>query len=127
MASPTEFRIYVVVHDDAVRDSICALLQAVRFIVYPFASSNAFLRSDRPVAKSCLIIDDDLPDVSGFELVEQLRSEGMRIPAIVITQSPSATMQAASDRLDAILLEKPCLPDRLIGNLGKAIARMRRN
>jgi two-component system, LuxR family, response regulator FixJ len=127
MASPTEFTIYVVVHDDAVRDSICTLLQVVRFLVCPFASSNAFLRSHRPVAKSCLIVDDDMPDVSGFELLEQLRSEGTHIPAIVMTLSPSATLHAESERLDAILLEKPSAPDKLIGNLGKAIARMRGN
>jgi two-component system, LuxR family, response regulator FixJ len=127
MASPTEFTIYVVVDDDAVRDSICVLLRVVRFRVCPFASSNAFLRSDRPVAKSCLIIDDDMPDVGGFELLERLRSEGMRIPAIVMTQSRSATMQAASERLDAILLEKASAPDKLIGTLGKAIARLRGN
>jgi FixJ family two-component response regulator len=125
MASPREYTIYVVVDDDAVRDSICALMESFGFGTCAFGSASALLRSDRLAGKSCLIVDEALPGVSGFELLDRLRSEGLQAPAIVITQRANAGAQAASDRVGALLLEKPYTGDKLIGCLVKAFARNR--
>jgi FixJ family two-component response regulator len=125
MASPREYTIYVVVDDDAVRDSICVLMESFGFGTCAFGSAGAFLRSDQLAAKSCLIVDDALPGTSGFELLGRLRSEGLQTPAIVITQRVSAGAQAASDRVGALLLQKPYTGDKLIGCLVKAFARDR--
>jgi FixJ family two-component response regulator len=54
-----------------------------------------------------------------------LRSEGLHAPAIVMTQRANAGAQAASDRVGALLLEKPYTGDKLIGCLVKAFARNR--
>jgi|HubBroStandDraft_6_1064221.scaffolds.fasta_scaffold705711_2 two-component system response regulator FixJ len=125
MPSPREYTIYVVVDDDAVRDSICVLMESLGFGTCAFGSANALLRGDRMAVKSCLIVDDALPGVSGFELLDRLRSEGLQAPAIVITQRVSAGAQAASDRVGALLLQKPYTGDKLIGCLVKAFARDR--
>ena len=90
-----------------------------------FGSASAFLHGDRPAAKSCLIVDDALPDMSGFEVLDRLRSEGLQIPAIVMIQRLSAGTRAAGDRVGALLLQKPYTGDKLIGCLVKAFARNR--
>jgi len=125
MTSPREYTIFVIVDDDAVRDSICALMESFGLGTCAFGSASAFLCSDRPTAKSCLIVDDAFPDMSGFDLLDGLRSEGLQAPAIIITQQVSAGTQAAGDRVGALLLQKPYAGDKLIGCLVKAFARNR--
>lgn len=125
MASPREYTIYVVVDDDAVRDSICVLVESFGFGTCAFGSANAFLRSDRLAAKCCLIVDDALPDMSRFELLDCLRSEGLQAPAVVMARRVGSGAQAASDWLGALLLQKPYTGDKLIDCLVKAFARDR--
>jgi two-component system CheB/CheR fusion protein len=123
MASPREFTIHVVVADDAVRDSLYVLLDSFGFATCPVGSIEEFREEYRPLQKSCLVIDEDLAGISGFELLEELRSEGVRTPAILMTQRLNDPTQAASDRIGAMLLEKPCTPDKLIGCLKKILGR----
>ena len=122
MVHPRDFVIYVVVHDDAVRDSIRVLLYSMRFPTCCFNSASEFLRAERPVADSCLILDEDMADMSGSELLDRLRSEGLRIPAIIMAAQVNARVQQAGERIDTIVLAKPCEPDKLIGCLAKALA-----
>jgi len=125
MASPREYTIYAVVDDDAVRESICVLMEAFGFGTCAFGSASAFLRSDRLAAKSCLIVDDALPGMNAFELLGLLRSEGLQAPAVVTARRVSSGAQAAGDRLGALLLQKPYTGDKLIDCLVKAFARNR--
>jgi len=122
MVHPRDFVIYVVVHDDAVRDSLCVLLYSMRFSTCGFKSADTFLRSERPTGNSCLIFDEEMADMSGSELLDRLHSEGLRIPAIIMTQGMNAGNQPTSGRADVIVLEKPYAPDKLIGCLAKALA-----
>jgi two-component system, LuxR family, response regulator FixJ len=119
MAHLSDFVVYVIAHDDALRDSICVLLNSMRFPICSFNSANAFLRAERPSGKSCLILEDDMPDMRGCKLLGRLRSEGLRIPAIILTQPMTASAQSRSD---VIALEKPCAPDTLIGGLESALS-----
>jgi len=120
MTDPSDFLIYVVVHEDAVRDSTCVLLDTIRFRVRGFKSADAFLRADRPII-SCVIIDDDNPGMSGSELLERLRSEGFSVPTVIMTTG-KWNMQAAISSVGAIFLEKPFVPEKLIGCIAKALA-----
>lgn len=120
MASPREFTIYVVVADSAVGDSLYVLLSSFGFVSW-VGSVAEFRAQCRPGQKSCLVIDEDLAGASGFDLLEELRSERVRTPAIVMTQHVDAGAQTAGKRLRAVLLEKPFIPDKLIGCLGKIL------
>lgn len=122
MASPREFTIYVVVADAAVRDSLYVLLRSLGFATW-VGSVAEFREEYRPVQKSCLVIDEDLGGTSGFDLLEGLRSERVRTPAIVMTEQLGAGAQAAGERLGAMLMEKPYTPDKLIGCLVKSLGR----
>jgi FixJ family two-component response regulator len=121
MVHPGDFVIHVVVHDDAVRDSICILLGSMRFPTCGFKSANAFLRSERATGKSCLIVDEKMADMSGSELLGRLHSEGLRTRAIIMTEQTNTERQPAIGQADVIVLEKPYAPDKLIGCLAKAL------
>ena len=107
--------------DDAVKDSICVLLDSMRFPTCGFKSANAFLRSERPTGKSCLILDEEMADMSGSELLGRLHSEGLRTRAIIMTKQINTERQPASGQADVIVLGKPYAPDKLIGCLAKAL------
>ncbi len=74
-------------------------------------SSRKFLEDVQPAA---ILLDIQLPDGSGFELVNELRKAGSELPIIVMTSNAAAeivvgAMQAGADDF----LEKPFSPERL--------------
>lgn len=50
-----------------------------------FGSAADFLRSLRPGAGGCIILGMEMPDMSGFDLQEELIARGHRIPIIFLT------------------------------------------
>jgi two-component system, LuxR family, response regulator FixJ len=75
---------YVVDDDDAVRDSIRMLLESQGFTVCTYASGWSFLREARANRNSCLVVDVNMPGMNGLELLDQLRRDGIMVPAIVV-------------------------------------------
>lgn len=116
---------YVVDDDDAVRDSIRMLLECEGFTVCTYASGAAFLREARLDGNSCLVVDAHMPGMSGLELLDQLRRDGITTPAMVMTGALDARIRSAVDRVGALLLEKPFRAGELAGCIERAIAHER--
>ena len=77
--------ISVVDDDDAVRESLRALLRSVRFVVEVFASAEEFLSSDRARETDCLILDVRMPGMGGLELQRHLVASHAEVRIIFIT------------------------------------------
>lgn len=80
-------RLCVAVVDDepAVRKGLLRFLSTADFIPRTYESAQDFLdhfASERP---DCLIVDLQMPGVSGLELQTILRREGAQLPVIVVT------------------------------------------
>jgi FixJ family two-component response regulator len=116
---------YVVDDDDAVRDSIRMLLECEGFTVCTYASGTAFLREARPDGNSCLVVDAHMPGMSGLELLDQLRRDGITTPAMVMTGALDARIRSAVNRVGVLLLEKPFRAGELAGCIERAIAHER--
>jgi two-component system, LuxR family, response regulator FixJ len=117
--------IYVIDDDDAVRDSLHMLLECHGFPVRTYASGAAFLRDEPPDESGCLLIDVDMPDMKGLDLLDQLRKRGVTIPAIVMTGGLTTTIPPSADRTEARLVEKPFGAGELIGCIETALGRCR--
>jgi FixJ family two-component response regulator len=117
---PAKRVIYVVEDDDAVRDSICVLLDSYGIAARPYASAAALL-TDLPPEHGCLLVDVDLPGMNGLELLRQLRGQGIAIPAIVMTGAMTSRIQLAAERAGATPLSKPFLPGELIACIEQAL------
>src|ERR1700733_12268629 len=80
-------RLVVWIVDDAVsvRKSIGAVLETADIVVRDYGSAGGFLGDFAPPEPSCLIVDHHMPDMTGLELLQHLRSEGITIPVIIIT------------------------------------------
>jgi len=68
--------VFVIDDDDAVRASLKSLFKSVGLYVEPFGSAGEFLKSQRPDAPSCLVLDVRLPGISGLEFQTELAKRG---------------------------------------------------
>jgi FixJ family two-component response regulator len=77
--------IYVVEDDAAVRDALTIVLESVGYAVVAFASARGFLDAYRPGRPGCLLVDLDLPEVDGPELVGILVARRITLPAVLMS------------------------------------------
>jgi FixJ family two-component response regulator len=125
MSQPT---IHVIDDDDAVRESILLLLECFGFPVRSYASSSAFLSESAPDRNGCLLVDVNMPGMSGLELLDRLRAQGTTMPAIIMTGGSITTrILEALHRVEAVLLKKPFTPDELVACLTKILGGIRPN
>lgn len=80
-------RILVVEDNDLNRKLFCDLLKAHGFAVEPVADGSAALERARQFVPNLVIMDIQLPDVSGLELIEALKADkDLRpIPVLAVT------------------------------------------
>jgi FixJ family two-component response regulator len=117
-----EWVIFVVDDDDAVRDSICMLLESYGVASHSYASGEAFL-GNLPSEPGCLLVDVNMPGMNGLQLLNELRGRGILFPVIVMTGELPRSLQLAVDQAGAMLLRKPFRPRALIACLEKALGR----
>jgi two-component system, LuxR family, response regulator FixJ len=113
----TEPRLVVWIVDDAVsvRKSIGAVLETADITVRDYGSAGEFLADFAPVEPSCLIVDHHMPDMTGLELLIQLRKDGVTVPVIVITGKGDPVLKEQALKAGAVtMLHKPVDGDELI-------------
>jgi two-component system response regulator FixJ len=116
-------KIYVIDDDEIVRDSLKALFEAHDFIVAEFGSGLEFLRSQDSIEIDCLVLDIHMPEMTGLELLKELRNRGEQVPAILITGRSNAAAEVAAKALGAVaLLDKPIAHPMLFDALKRALA-----
>jgi FixJ family two-component response regulator len=115
-----------VVDDDvSVRKSLDRLIRSVRLDVRVFGSAEEFLNCAPPLKPDCLILDVNLPAMSGIELQRHLLARRYKVPIIFITAHGSderARLEAASDCTVAYLI-KPFGGDELLDAVNVALNR----
>ena len=75
----------IVDDDESVRESLPDLLAQLGYAARPFASAEEFLSSDGIAGTQCMILDINLPGMSGPDLKRELNLRGHRFPVIFIT------------------------------------------
>ncbi len=82
IAQPT---IFIVDNDAAVRDALSLTLRAGGFGVAPFGSAKELLSNAPNERAGCLLIEYDLKDMTGIELVECLYARRIDFPAVIMS------------------------------------------
>lgn len=77
--------VFVVDHDAAVRDALSVSLHASGFGVLAFGSASHFLKSRPLNRKACLLVELDLKDMAGTDLITHLIAEQAMLPTILMS------------------------------------------
>lgn len=114
--------IHVIDDDDAVRDSLSFLLRAASFDVVTYQSATRFLEALDKDIDGCVITDVRMPDMSGLDLLRQLRASSCRIPVIVMTGHGDIQLAVEAMKAGALdFLEKPFDDERVLGAVRAAL------
>ena len=118
--------VFVIDDDDAVRGSLKSLFKSVGLDVEVFASADEFLKTERPDAASCLVLDVRLPGISGLEFQKELAKAGTDMPIIFLTGHGDIPMGVQAMKAGAVeFLTKPCRDQDLLDSVRLALARDR--
>ena len=102
-------RVVCVVDDDeAVRDSICVLLQAEEIAARAFGSAAEFLSDSDALTFACFVLDVHMPEMDGIALLTHLRTNGVTVPVFLLTGRADAAVRSAAKKAGATaILNKP--------------------
>lgn len=106
-------KIVVIDDDDAVRDSVHALLESYGYEVGERASAGEFFGEPRGWA-DCLLVDQHMPGMTGIDLLERLRAEGDHTPALMISGRNEPSVALRAEHLGATVLQKPVSDEQLV-------------
>jgi len=111
--------LFVVEDDPEVRASLSFWLEAEGYRVQTYPSAAALLGASI-APDGLLIIDEHLPDAFGSDIVRQIRSRGLALPAILITTSPSRALRSFCKTAGVPIVEKPLISDELVSAIRTA-------
>jgi FixJ family two-component response regulator len=118
----TQFLVHIVDDDDAVRDALTEVLDALEMSARGFASANDFLDYVTPNTAGCLVLDIRMPGISGLELQKKLRQMGSTLPIIFITGHADVPMAVEAIKLGAIeFIQKPFREQELLDAINIAM------
>lgn len=116
--------ISIIDDDFLVREATATLVRSLGFASAKFGSAEAFLESDDIDHTQCLIVDVQLPGLSGIDLQRRLQADGRKIPVIFITAFPEERLRASAAAAGAVgVLSKPFDPEVLMDCLSAALER----
>ncbi|MBW6396898.1 response regulator [Roseomonas sp. HJA6] len=117
--------IAVVDDDEAVRSALSSLLRSLGYAVRGYGSAWDFLEDRDHDDPACMILDVQMPGMTGAELQARLRSVGRHFPIIFMTAFPTDRVRGQVMGAGAsAYLSKPvdgdtiaqCLATALLGN-----------
>src|SRR5262245_21214131 len=100
--------VFVVDDDESIRQALARLFHSVQLRAEVFASAQEFLKSQRPDAPACLVLDVRLPGLSGLDFQAELIKADARIPIVFITGHGDIPMTVQAMKAGAVdFLSKP--------------------
>jgi two-component system response regulator FixJ len=114
--------VFVVDDDAAVRKGLTFLLRAAGYAVEAYPSALSFLENYDPRRGGCLLLDVQMPRMTGVELQQQLNVRGWRIPVIFITGHGTVSLAIAAIKAGAFdFVEKPLPEEALLECIERAL------
>lgn len=116
--------LHLVDDDDFTRGVVAEMLEPLGYALEEYASAEDFLAAFRPGQPGCLILDLNMPGMSGTELQAELRRLGVSLPIIFLSgvEDVPTTVMAIKGGAEDFLV-KPADRDVLVGKVLAALAR----
>lgn len=117
--------VFVVDADATVRDALELLIESAGWQVETFPSGEEFMARACALAPSCLVLDVELPGLSGLDLQKRV-ADRTDMPVLFLSaHADVATTVQAMKAGAAEFLTKPCKDDVLVDALRDALDRSR--
>ncbi len=119
--------IYLIDDDESMRTSLCRMLREVGYIVEDFSSAFTFLEHSLPVSPAVILLDMQMPDMTGLDLQEKLLQLGRKTPIVFISGQSHPHQIVKSLKKGAIdFLFKPFNLEDLLKTVAEALELDRR-
>lgn len=116
-------KVYVVDDDEAVRNGLAAMFDAAGIAVETFDSAALFLSAWRPGWSGCVILDVNMPGMTGPELQAELGRRGMALPIIFLTAHGDIPTTVRTIKAGAVdFMTKPADGAALLARVRAALA-----
>ena len=120
--SDTGTLVYVVDDDPSAREGVARLIRSAGLRTKTFASGEEFLAAARPTLPSCLVLDVNLPGLSGLEVQKELIRSGAQIPVIFLTGHGDIPMTVSAVKAGAVdFLTKPFDDEALLAAIRQTL------
>lgn len=121
MRSKTAPFIGIVDDDESVRAAVDSLIRSAGYRTALFASAEALLHSDQIHEMDCLIIDIQMPRLSGLELQRRL-AEANPATAVIFVSAQAEELRATALNQGAVaVLGKPFSDEALLSAIQSAL------
>jgi FixJ family two-component response regulator len=113
--------------DPSAQQGLSSLLRSAGFQVESFASAQQFLaRPPIAEAPSCLLLDLQMPGLSGLDLQKRMAEVGLEIPIVFLTGHGNIPASVEAMKAGALeFLTKPFDDEKLLGAIDEAVERDR--
>ena len=116
-------RLAIVDDDPSVGRALARLISAHSYSVQVYQSPREFLDALKTGTPACLIVDLQMEEMTGLQLVHQLGDMGLRLPTIFVTARDEPGMQHSCEASGAIaFLLKPVMSEPLLNAIRAALS-----
>jgi FixJ family two-component response regulator len=129
MLEPRQSNAVIAIVDDdpSVRKGLERLIRSLGWQAETFASAQEFLDHPRTEAPSCLVLDLQLPGLSGLDLQKRMSEAGLETPIIFLTGHGNIPASVKAMKAGAVeFLTKPVDEEELLKAVQEAIEQDRR-
>lgn len=116
--------VYVVDDDSSTRELLAWLMKRHELPVQAFPDARSFLHAYRPGDPGCLVLDLNMPGMSGLELQQYLKEQGVLLPLLFVSGRADVPKAVRAVREGAIdFIEKPFDYKRVVELVRECLAR----
>lgn len=117
-------RVAVIDDDESVRTALVRLFRSVDFDAFAFASARAFLSEFRDLGVDCVVLDLQMPEMTGLDLQRYLRMvyPELALPVVMITahDEPGSCERCLAAGV-AAYMRKPVEGTKLVNEIRKLV------
>jgi FixJ family two-component response regulator len=128
MREPEPDPLIAIVDDDpSAREGLSSLVRSAGWRAETFASAREFLARPGRQAPSCLVLDLQMPGLSGLDLQKRMAEVGLEVPIVFLTGHGNIPASVQAMKAGAVeFLTKPFDEEKLVLAIEEAIERDRR-